>query len=227
MPLKTPLVLLLLALLAVPSARADECGSADHLSAHDRQTILTLAKRIGMTGPLRMCGDYFAPPAGCPAIRVDSLQRVEGNKRSWQRLYLGRGTETGETCPWWRRGSTVYRQDGWVAASSNRDDVTVWRFTAGRHSVEARLGPGISHARADLIIQSLHDLTWQDGLDEEGRRLMAEWNREPSWLELITSIYGDEESGYDVRVGETGGLLIHVAVKGSVVRLTRAGFYVV
>lgn len=227
MLLKTLLGLLFLGLIAVPGARADDCAKTDHLSARDKDTIVTLARRVGMSGPLRICGDYFAPPIGCQAIRVDSLPRIEGIKRSWQSLYMGRSAEGKRTCPWWTRDSTVYRQGGWVAASSNRGDVTVWRFTAGLHLVDAQLGPGISDAQANLIIQALHDLSWQDGLDEEGRSLMAEWNREPSWIEQISSIYGDQESGYDVRAGETGGLLIHVTVKGSVVTLTQAGLYAV
>ena len=228
MPQKSSLGFFLgLALLAATCARAQACGAIDKLSARDIEAIQALSRRSGMSGPLRLCGDYFGAPVGCPAIRVDSLPSADGNKHSWQQLYLGRGVEGQETCPWWKRGSKVYRQGGWVAARSNLENMTSWRFTHGQRHADVQLGNGISYGLADTLIRSLLDRTWQDELDVDGRQLMAQWHQQPDRLEQITSIYGNAETGYDLRFGEMGGLIVHVAVKGSVVKLVRASIYYV
>lgn len=226
MPYMTFLPSLLLALLLAPGAHADECGTTDDLSARDTEAIVTLARRVGMAGALRVCGDYYGAPIGCPAVRVDSLPRIDGNKRSWQRLYLGRSVKGQEACPWWERGSAVYWRGGWVAAKSNLHDMASWRFTRGPLEADVILGETISHELADRIIGALHDHTWQDALDADGRQLMNAW-WEPARLAQISSIYGNAETGYDVRFGEMGGMIIRVEVNGAAIRLTAAGIYYV
>ncbi len=221
-----------LALIAVSqAAAATDCQPPKHLSASDSEAIHLLAHGVGMKGPLRLCGVWWGAPSGCEAVLVESLPIVEGSKRSWQQLYLGRAAPDPDMqCPGGRKSGGTYRHGGWLAAKDNLSTTTTWRFTHGPARVDARLGQGVSYEVADTLIRALCEHVWRDELSHNGRVLMERTMRQsPDWVNHITSVsssYG-RTGTYEVGFSELGGLLLLVELEGTRVKLLRADIVVV
>lgn len=216
-----------LLLLNPAAADAQACVAADKLSMREVQAIQTLARRMGMQGPLRLCADYWWLPSACEAVRVDSLPKVEGLRRAWQQLYLKPQTERRLMCRDAEHATRLQALGGWATSREHLTQIVAWRFSDGPHHADVRLGNGISVPLAERIIRALLDQRWVGELDAEGRDLLARWHREAGRLTEITSIYPYGDHGYEVRMGETGGLLVQVEVTEAVVTVIRVSFYLV
>lgn len=216
-----------LLLLNPAAADAQTCVAADKLSMRDVQNIQTLARRMGMQGPLRLCADYWSLPSACEAVRVDSLPKVEGQRREWQHLYLKPRGERRRLCRDAEHATHLQSLGGWDTSREHLEQIVAWRFSDGPHHADVRLGNGISVPLAEQIIRALLDRRWAGELDAEGRDLLARWHREAGRLTEITSIYPYGDHGYEVRMGETGGLLVQVEVTDAVVTVIRVSFYLV
>lgn len=220
-------LLLALVMLSPACARAQSCVVAKDLSVTDIASIQSLARRMGMQGPLRLCADYLWQPSACAAVRVDTLPSADGPRREWQQLYLQPRADRRPTCKVAKPGARVQSQGGWATSREQLQRVVAWRFQEGQEHADIQLGDGIGYAQAEVIIRALLDQRWAGDLDAEGRELLARWHREAGRLSAITSIYPYGKQGYEVRMGETGGLLVQVDVTDAVVTVIRVSFYLV
>ena len=218
---------LALALVSPTDTRAQSCVAADKLSPQDITSIHSLARRVGMQGPLRLCADYWSLPSACEAIRVDSWPLADGQRREWQELYLRQPRAGRLTCPPPEREAGMRSLGGWVTSSQHLRRVVAWRFSDGTQDATVQLGRDITYETAERIIRALLEQRWAGDLDADGRDLLARWHREADRLSAITSIYPYGNHGYEVRMGETGGLLVQVDVTDAVVTVIRVSFYLV
>lgn len=206
---------------------AQSCRAPDTLSPRDVASIQSLARRMGMPGPVRLRADYLWLPSTCEGVRVDTLPKAEGPRREWQQLYLKPRADRRPTCQVTKPGARLRSLGGWATSREQLQRVVAWRFQEGQEHADIQLGDGISYPQAELIVRALLDQRWAGDLDAEGRELLARWHREADRLSAITSIYPHGRHGYEVRMGETGGLVVQVEVSGAVVTVIRVAFYLV
>ena len=205
MPLKFPAMNQLMSVpidvaiaAVIPTASAvTGATQADSPTSQEREAAEALALRLGMSAPISVRKTVWG---SCEALLAESVPIVEGNKRIWQQLYMGRTVaDTDMACPSWPRGSATASQGGWTAARSNLREITTWRFVHRGGTVDVRLGAGVSYAVAETLIRSLDERNWRDVRKPDMYPGLASSGRS-----LVEGIYGIDRSdrlpdAYEVR----------------------------
>lgn len=191
-----------LPLTSTRGAHADGIGQP---TPQEQEVAAALAARLGMPSPIHVRKIRWGLPGGCEALLAESEPVVEGNKRSWQQLYLGRTVDDPvKACPSWETGTEVVSEAGWTAARSQLTEMTAWRFAHAGGFVDVRLGGGVSYAVAQTLISALRDHSWRDERNDDSRRASPDLAKAGRYLaSRVRSINSSTsmQGGYEVRAG--------------------------
>jgi hypothetical protein len=216
----TPVLILSLLMVAAPPGAAQtqpEWRLTQPLSDRERTTVVALAKRVGIGTPAVIANDVINQPIDCDVLRIESVPTVNGDRRTWQRVFV-----TNETWPRSHCGDRELdpvRVGNWMLASP-RAELGAWRVRHLNWFVDVETPPGVPEKDVAVIVKAIARDRMVNRLPENDRRSPPKLNaRAIYWITRDDR----DPTRYKVTFRDTD-TVVWVAVRGDRVELRGRGY---
>ncbi|HYD49004.1 MAG TPA: hypothetical protein VEB21_11680 [Terriglobales bacterium] len=198
----------------------EQCRLSRRVTESDRKAIVDLAKRMGMSEPLRICDGGEMRPGGCKVVEVTSRVTVDGPKREWLSLIVEPDQQ--DCVSWVDLDEQVTRVASW---RTNRDRLSkneTWRVDDGAWHVDVPLDevPGIAFADLRATVHAIRRRQWINKQPKASAGVRALVSFRPDDIRYISRSF---EGEFEVKTGDRKGVFLHFRVVGNAIELHYAG----
>jgi hypothetical protein len=181
------------------------------LSEGERAGVLALAARLNVGEPAVVTSDVINQPLNCDALRIDSVPAVQGNRRTWKRVWVAR---TGG-CP--GEQPTAPRVGQWVAADSVRE-VGAWHISLDGGFLDVETPSTVPYADVAAIVVAVRTGSLVNRLPPEYRGNRRQIPKVDAKAIFVVWNYQQDPALYKVNF-RSGNVTMLLAVRGTLVEL--------
>ena len=183
------------------------------LKAADKNSIVTLAKKMGIENPRRISFRQIMP-SFCGFVCVESEATESNHLKSWLELEVYRKDWT--HCMSEHRGSKTHRSGRWIARSSDLQKQEEWIIEDNGWKLYLPFGAGVPFEDAEIIVLAIRH-------DQLINRLSTDTPKiDPNTISLVAP-RGKEPRTYEVHTGKGMGHYLIVRIADRKVELLSIG----
>jgi hypothetical protein len=137
--------------LVLSEQASPEWRLARPIDSPDRSLVLAFANQLGIDRPALIVNEDIHHPLTCQAIRIESVPVVNGNRRTWQRVWI---TNADWRCPVVDPGAPKVGK--WILADTTIGrELGAWRIQDGDRVVDIETPPTLPYRDTQRIFQAI------------------------------------------------------------------------